>query len=156
MVKNPFPAIGESEKREALDRVLSSSACHRTEQLKSLLRYVCEREISGQGNSLDECTVAVEGLGRPSDYSPFEDGSVRNRIHNLRRRLEHYYEIENPGDPVHIVVPRGTYSPVFEYRADGAPLPLPVTPPDPKPMPSPPPDAIPDSSNLPVPLRHTI
>jgi hypothetical protein len=121
-VKTAFSAIGESEKREALERVLASSAFHRTDQLRSLLRYVCEREISGHGHTLDECTVAVEALGRPSDYSPFEDGTVRNRVHNLRRRLEQYYETENPGDPIHIVVPKGSYCPVFEYRAETAPL----------------------------------
>jgi hypothetical protein len=116
-VKTLVSVIGESEKRETLDRVLASKAFQRTDQLKSLLRYICEREISGQGDSLDECTVAVEALGRPPDYSPFEDGTVRNRIHNLRRRLDQYYEAENPGDPIQIVVPRGSYCPVFEFRA---------------------------------------
>src|SRR5450759_5107632 len=37
-----------------------------------------------------------------------------NRIHNLRRRLEHYYEVENPHDPVHIELPKGSYCPVFQ------------------------------------------
>jgi len=96
-VKSLSPEIGEIEKRKALERVLSSDAFHRTGQLKSLLSYVCEREIAGHGDSLDECTVAVEALGRRPNYSPFEDGTVRNRVHNLRRRLEHYYETENPG-----------------------------------------------------------
>src|SRR5882724_11434985 len=100
MVKNPSPEIGEADKREALERVLASNAFPRTGQLKSLLRYVCERESSGQGDSLDECTAAVEALGRRPDYSPCDAGTVRNRIHNLRRRLEQYYETENPGYPI--------------------------------------------------------
>lgn len=116
MLKTSGARVGESEKREALERVLSSSAFHRTDQLKSLLRYVCEREIAGEGGSLDECTVAVEALGRSPDYSPFEDGTVRNRVHNLRRRLENYYTAEDPADPVQIVLPKGSYRPVFERR----------------------------------------
>ena len=115
-VKTISPQIGEAEKREALERVLASNAFHRTGQLKSLLKFVCEREISGKGESLDECTVAVEALGRPAGYSPFEDGTVRNRIHNLRRRLEQYYEVDNPEDPIQILVPKGSYCPVFEHR----------------------------------------
>src|ERR1041385_6797153 len=88
--------LQEIEKREALQRVLASGVFHRSDQLKSLLRFVCEREIAGRGNGLSEYTVAIEGLGRPPHYSPFEDGTVRNRIHNLRRRLDQYYEVEHP------------------------------------------------------------
>jgi hypothetical protein len=102
--------------------VLESSAFHRSDQLKSLLRYICERQISGQGEALDEYVVAVEALGRSKDYSALEDGTARNRIHNLRRRLEQYYALENPGDPVQIVIPKGSYCPVFQrHVAETAP-----------------------------------
>jgi hypothetical protein len=105
-------ALEESEIREALERVLSSRVLQRSDQLKALLRYVCEVEIAGRGESLDEYTVAVEGLGRPSDYSAIEDGAVRNRIHALRHRLAQYYEATE--DPVRISLPKGTYRPIFE------------------------------------------
>jgi hypothetical protein len=105
--------ISETEKREALHRVLSSNTFHRSDQLRSLLRYVCEREIEGQGEALDEYTVAIEALGRPRDYSALGDGSVRNRVHTLRRRLEQYYEGENPDDLMRIEIPKGVYCPSF-------------------------------------------
>jgi hypothetical protein len=108
--------LSETEKRDALQRVLASSTFHRSDQLKSLLRYVCEREIQGAGETLSEYTVAIEALGRRRDYSALEDGSVRNRIHTLRRRLEHYYEVENPGDLLRIDLPKGTYCPSFLKR----------------------------------------
>jgi hypothetical protein len=113
--------IQEDEKRHALQRVASSNAFHRSDQLKSLLRYVCEHEISGKGERLDEYSVAVEALGRPSDYSALEDGTARNRIHNLRRRLEQYYLLENPDDPVQIVIPKGSYCPKFQRHAPPPP-----------------------------------
>ena len=109
--------IGDGEKREALRRVLASNAFHRSDQLRSLLRYLCQREFEGRGDSLDEYTVAVEALGRPRDYSAFEDGAARNRVHNLRRRLEQYYQEEKPDDPIQIVLPKGTYCPVFHRHA---------------------------------------
>jgi hypothetical protein len=109
--------IGGVEKRVALSRVLASSAFHRSDQLKSLLRYLCEREIEGHGDSLDEYTVAVEALGRSRDYSAFADGTARNRVHNLRRRLEQYYQHENPGDPLQIVLPKGSYCPVYQRHS---------------------------------------
>ncbi|MGA2144172.1 MAG: hypothetical protein ABSH49_04335 [Bryobacteraceae bacterium] len=104
--------VQEAEKREALNRVLASPAFRRSDQLKSLLRYICEIEISGHGGSLDEYRVAVEGLGRAKDYSAVGDGAVRNRIHALRRRLEQYYE--SADEPVRIVLAKGTYCPAFE------------------------------------------
>jgi hypothetical protein len=113
--------IGENEKREALQRVLSSSALNRSDQLKSLLRYVCEQEIASRGGGLDEYTVAVEALGRSREYSAFEDGTARNRFHNLRRRLELYYGVENPEDPVRIELPKGSYCPVFHRRSAAPP-----------------------------------
>ena len=116
MDKSYVSELREAEKREALQRVLASSGFHRSDQLKSLLSYICEREISGRREGLDEYTVAVEALGRPHDYSALEDGTVRNRIHNLRRRLEHYYDVENRDDPVHIELPKGSYCPVFQRR----------------------------------------
>jgi hypothetical protein len=112
--------IGEAGKREALRRVLASNAFHRSDQLRSLLRYLCQREFEGRGESLDEYTVAVEALGRPRDYSAFEDGAARNRVHNLRRRLEQYYHEENPDDPIQIVLPKGTYCPVFHRHTASA------------------------------------
>ena len=119
--------VGEiqvAEKRQAMQRVLSSNAFHRSDQLKSLLRYVCEREISDRGDGLDEYSVAVEALGRSSDYSALEDGTARNRVHNLRRRLEQYYWSENPDDPVQILIPKGSYCPKFQ-RHVAAPHPVP-------------------------------
>ena len=117
--------ITESEKRAALQRVIASSTFHRSDQLRSLLRYICERQISGTAGSLDEYTVAVEALGRPRDYSSHEDGAVRNRIHHLRHRLEHYYQVENPSDPVHVVLPKGSYRPVFQRHEQVLSGPLP-------------------------------
>jgi hypothetical protein len=116
MEKTPVAEVSETEKRAAVQRVLASAAFQRAEQLRTLLRYVCERAISANGDGLDEYTLAVEALGRSHKYSAFEDGTVRNRFHYLRRRLEHYYGAENPEDPVHIVLRRGSYCPVFERQ----------------------------------------
>jgi len=128
--------LSEIEKREGLQRVLASSTFHRSDQLRSLLKYVCEREIEGAGEALSEYTVAIGALGRPRDYSALEDGSVRNRIHTLRRRLEHYYEIENPGDLLRIEIPKGSYCPTFMKRPAVERVIHPTVEPVMKPLPS--------------------
>lgn len=102
------------EKRSALERVLQSRALGRSEQLRALLRFVCEAEFAGRAEELNEHTLGVSALGRPSGYSPAEDSSVRSRAYELRSRLRAYYEDEAPEDPLRIEIDRDGYAPRFE------------------------------------------
>jgi len=105
--------LTSEEKRQALERVLKSETFARSEQLKRFLRYICESEIQGRAQEITEYSIAVEALGRPQDYSPNEDSSVRNRAYALRRKLEEYYSSEGCGDRVKIHLPKGSYVPRF-------------------------------------------
>src|ERR1051325_9647931 len=105
--------LQEIEKRAALERLLASSAFQRSDEIKVLLRFICEREIEGLGEALNVYTVAIQGLGRPPHYSPLEDGTVRNRMQILRRRLDQYYEMDHPEDPVRVVLAKDGYCPIF-------------------------------------------
>jgi hypothetical protein len=42
-------------------------------------------ESSGRAGELTEYLIGVKALGRPPDYSPLEDSSVRTRAYELRR-----------------------------------------------------------------------
>ena len=46
--------ISSEQKRRALERVLESRAFSRSEQLRALLRYVCEAEFEGRAQQLNE------------------------------------------------------------------------------------------------------
>jgi hypothetical protein len=107
------PPLTETEKRQALQAVLTSAAFSRSTQLRSLLQYVCEREISGRSAELTEYQIAVEVLGRRKDFNLSDDSSVRNRFFELRQRLEKYYSVENAGAQLHICIPRGSYVPYY-------------------------------------------
>lgn len=107
------PPVTESEKREALNEALSSGTFARSAQLKALLQYICERELAGNSAELTEYQIAVEVLGRRKDFNLGDDSSVRNRIYELRQRLEKYYSAENPAAPVQIRIPRGGYVPYY-------------------------------------------
>lgn len=101
------------EKRAALAAVLGSEVLARSEQLRAFLSYVCEEEIEGRGGELTEYWIGIHALGRPPDYSPLEDSSVRTRAYELRQRLQRYYESENPEAPLRIELPKGSYAPRF-------------------------------------------
>ncbi|MGH9839511.1 MAG: hypothetical protein ACREEM_12085 [Blastocatellia bacterium] len=105
--------ITAEQKRAALDVALKSNTFARADQVKSFLRYVCEMEIEGRGAELTEYLIGVEALGRPSKYSPGDDSAVRNRAFALRKKLQEYYEHENPDAPIRIELHKGSYCPHF-------------------------------------------
>jgi hypothetical protein len=101
------------EKRGVLESVLQSRVFRRCDQLKKMLRFVCEAEFEGRGAELSEYVIGVEALGRPASYSPVEDSSVRTRAYELRNKLARYYGTEAPDAPVRIEIDRGAYMPRF-------------------------------------------
>ena len=104
---------GPDVKRSAMERVLKSQTFSRSDQLKRFLQYICEKDIAGKADEINEYSIAVEALGRPPDYSSAGDSSVRTRAHALRQKLQEYYEVEEPDAELRIDVPKGAYNPHF-------------------------------------------
>ncbi|MES1258719.1 MAG: hypothetical protein ABUS51_09820, partial [Acidobacteriota bacterium] len=107
------PHAGSEDKIRALEDVLQSETFSRSERLKSLLRFLCEAEIAGRESELNEYSIGTEALGRPKDFSPLEDSSVRSRAYELRQKLEKYYSHEAPSSAIRIELRRGSYVPRF-------------------------------------------
>jgi hypothetical protein len=131
----PEHALTAEEKQHALEDVLKSQTFGRADQLKKFLRYVCEMEQAGRAEEITEYSIATDALGRPRSYSPAADSGVRGRAHDLRQKLEQYYEVENPGAKVRIGLRKGSYSPFFyeaRPRVVNEPLILESTPPAPR------------------------
>jgi len=114
--------------RQAVEEVLSSGVFARSDQLRNFLRYVCERTLTGRGKDISEYSVATEALGKPQDFSPGEDSSVRSRAYELRQKLQKYYELERPDAAIRIELPKGAYTPRFVER----PAPLCAPAPEPE------------------------
>lgn len=106
-------SVSADDKRAALETVLGSRTFERSEQLRAFLRYICETEFAGRAAEISEYTIGVEALGRPADFSPAEDSSVRNRAHALRKRLDEFYASEAPPGLPRIELPKGSYTPRF-------------------------------------------
>jgi hypothetical protein len=141
----PEHAFSSAEKQQALDLVLRSQVLARADQLRKFLRYICEMEDAGRADEITEYSIGTEALGRPRDYSPAADSGVRGRAHDLRQKLEQFYEVENPHARIRIGLRKGSYTPYF-YEAEltrekqeqpPPPLVEPVLPPiEPPPAPS--------------------
>lgn len=107
--------VGEHEKREAMEQVLSSTTFLRASQVRNFLRYICEMELAGRASALHEYLIAVEAMGLPSSYSTDDDSSVRRRAYALRQKLSTVYQNELTEAKVRIEVPKGSYVPRFVH-----------------------------------------
>jgi TolB-like protein len=91
-----------SEIRQAvIEKVLSSVAFARAEQLRRLLRWLGERAIEGDV-APTEHEVARFALGKPDSFDPQADSLVRKEMSRLRAKLRQYYSIDGRGDSVRI------------------------------------------------------
>ncbi len=107
--------------REALERVLASGCFARSEGLSRLLRFLVERQLEGRQSEIKESVIGVEVYGRPPDYNPKLDSTVRSEVARLRARLGKYYSTEGSQDLLVIELPKGGYIPCFRQ-----PEPVPV------------------------------
>ena len=112
-MNSPWPSLTREDKLQALELVLQSRTFVRCDQLKSVLRFVCEAEIQGESQELSEYVIGVEALGRSPGYNPAEDSCVRSRAYDLRQKLKKFYSLEAPNTPVRIEIDKGAYVPRF-------------------------------------------
>ncbi|HZS04144.1 MAG TPA: hypothetical protein VFD58_04845 [Blastocatellia bacterium] len=106
-------SLTSEQKCAALEAVLHSQTFARSDQLKSFLKYVCEMEMAGRGHELSEYLIGIEALGRPASYSPGDDSAVRTRAFALRKKLQEFYEHEQPDAALRIELLKGSYCPHF-------------------------------------------
>lgn len=75
---------------------------------KALLEYLIDCFLNG--TSPKETTIAAEVFGRDKEFHPGEYPLVRVHIHNLRKKLENYYDKEGLHDKYKLEIPKGHYS----------------------------------------------
>ncbi|HEY6943733.1 MAG TPA: hypothetical protein VI431_01235 [Candidatus Acidoferrum sp.] len=106
--------------REQIDKLLNSHALHGSESLCKLLRYLADHALEHPGASPKEYQIATEVFGRPSDFDPHVDSTVRVQAGRLRSKLAEYYASEGAEDSILVDFPRGTYALTFHERSAGA------------------------------------
>jgi hypothetical protein len=107
--------------RDELDAILSSELFTRSPNLANLLRYICEKHLSGQAHEIREYNIAVDVFGRTADFDSAKDSIVRVEAHRLRKRLAQYYGKEGFQHRFRIVVPPGSYTPQILEQAGSLP-----------------------------------
>lgn len=119
------------ERRQLAQRIAASPPFQKAERLRSLLLYLVEESVQGRAAQLTEQRIGHFLFGKPTDYSPTEDSSVRANARLLRLRLHEYYDSYGREEALVLDLPKGSYAPVFrpsgpaQARVLGPPRPLP-------------------------------
>jgi hypothetical protein len=110
--------VDSSRENKELQEILASGVFDRSPMLAQLLKYVCTKYFEGGANSIKEYSIAVDVLGRSSDFDPKKDSVIRVQFHRLREKLNEYYFTQGANHAVRIVIPHGHYAPQFVYQED--------------------------------------
>ena len=103
-----------------VDRLIQSHVLHGSESLCRLLRYLAEHAIDHPGSSLKEYQIATEVFGRPPNFDPQSDSTIRVQAGRLRLKIAEYYASEGAEDPIQVEMPKGTYVVSFHRREGSA------------------------------------
>jgi hypothetical protein len=127
------------EKREEVQRLIRSPLLHGSEALCHLLQYLAEHALESPQIPTKEYQIATEVFGRPPNFDPRLDSTVRVQTSRLRSKLAEYYATSRTEDAWQIEIPKGSYSLLFKKRVvkEAAPVPAPVVVPAPAPSPLP-------------------
>jgi tetratricopeptide (TPR) repeat protein len=107
--------VGTQERESILCHlgdILGSPGFARSRRLSEFLTWVVNAKLSGDETSITERNIAIQVYGRPNDFDPKIDGTVRAEAMRLRHKLREYYEPAAAGSP-RIEIPKGSYAPVF-------------------------------------------
>jgi len=113
-VLNGVPA---AEIRSQLDLILRSRAFIQSHRIRRFLQFVVEESLLGQPHRLKEYLIGLEVFDRREAFDPRVDSIVRVEARRLRYKLDEYYRSEGREDGIRIVLRKGSYVPIFEYRS---------------------------------------
>jgi hypothetical protein len=125
MKSGELKSQADSDVLQELAAVLDSHELHGSHRAQTLLRYLVENALSHRTDQLKERTIGIELFHRDAAYDTGHDGIVRVAASDVRKRLMNFYSRTastrtSPG--IRIVLPSGSYVPVFERDEFAAPV----------------------------------
>ena len=118
--RNPIDRKAVSEQ---LERILASPLFQQSKRYSPFLRYVVEKTLAGEANTLKERTLGVEIFGRAPNYDSSNDPVVRVTAGEVRKRIAQYYHDSEHKGELRIELSPGSYVPEFLCMPEALPLP---------------------------------
>ncbi|MBL4821878.1 MAG: hypothetical protein JKY98_12975 [Gammaproteobacteria bacterium] len=94
--------------QELVRHIQVSGELGRSKVYGTLLDYLVE--CSANQKTPKEFEIAVDGLGKNSDFDVSRDSTVRVYVHQLRKKLDNYYQSHAADSRYRIVIPKGQYA----------------------------------------------
>ena len=114
--------------REQLARILGSRPFAQSRRMQRFLEYIVVEALAGRSDRLKAYNIALEVFDRPDTFDPTINPLVRVEAARLREKIREYYVADGQGDPIHIDLPKGTYTPHIEFCQPATPGPWPDRP----------------------------
>ncbi len=102
--------------RVELGHIFESPQFHGSKRCQDFLEYVVEQTLAGLPHGLKERTIGIAVFGRTNTYDTNEDGIVRMKASEVRKRLALYHAEGGKNAAVYIELPVGSYVPTFCKR----------------------------------------
>lgn len=103
----------------ALQNIVSSSGFTNSTQLSNFLTFIITKTLDDKTQEIKGYTIGVDALGRPEDFDPQIDPSVRVMAGRLRQSLENYNRntggFTHEGTNVQIELVKGSYVPKINF-----------------------------------------
>src|SRR5215469_9533296 len=101
---------------QEIEKLTNSHSLRGSESLCRLLHYLAEHSLANPPSTVKEYQIATEVFGRPSQFDPQSDSTVRVQAGRLRVKLAEYYATEGVDDHVVVKLPKGSYLLSFESK----------------------------------------
>ncbi len=115
-------SLDEDPRWQLVQRIVASPGFMNSSRLSAFLLHVSKQSLIGEGETLNERTIGEAVFERSPGYDPRDDNIVRSHASRLRLRLLDYFREEGASETLRVIIPRGSYVPVFEpvHSVDGA------------------------------------
>jgi hypothetical protein len=114
-------AAGPQQFFQQIDNIIKSHSLRGSESLCKLLQYLAKQALYHPDAPVKEYQIATEVYGRPADFDPQSDSTIRVQAGRLRLKLAEYYAGEGATDPILVKIPKGSYHLTFEARSVESP-----------------------------------
>ncbi|MGH9450856.1 MAG: hypothetical protein ACRD11_09960 [Terriglobia bacterium] len=105
--------LAEDARWQLVERIVASPPFQKSPRMRDLLLYLVERTLHESHVQLTEQKIGHAVFGKPADYSPLEDSSVRVHARQLRLKLHEYFDSCGHAETLIVEIPKGSYVPVF-------------------------------------------
>lgn len=99
--------ISHEELKSLCDRIIKSGELGRSRTYAAILEYLAEHAIAGTVPK--EISIAIDVLGRESDFDVGKDSIVRVHIYHLRNKLNTYFARSGKQEKYKLEIPKGQY-----------------------------------------------